>query len=40
MTHDRWFARGLDRFLVFGADGRVTASDEPVWDEGRVDRVR
>ena len=40
VTHDRWFARGLDRFLVFGADGRVAASDEPVWDEGRVDRVR
>ena len=36
VTHDRWFARGLDRFLVFRADGRVVASDEPVWDEGRV----
>jgi len=23
VTHDRWFARGFDRFLVFGADGRV-----------------
>ena len=21
-THDRWFARSFDRFLVFGADGR------------------
>ena len=21
VTHDRWFARGFDRFLVFGADG-------------------
>lgn len=40
VTHDRWFARGLDRFLVFGADGRVVASDEPVWDEGRVARRR
>ena len=40
VTHDRWFARGLDRFLVFRADGRVVASDEPVWDEGRVDRAR
>ena len=36
VTHDRWFARAFDRFLVFGADGRVYESDEPVWDEGRV----
>ena len=40
VTHDRWFARSLDRFLVFGADGDVYASDEPVWDESRVQRVR
>jgi ATPase subunit of ABC transporter with duplicated ATPase domains len=40
VTHDRWFARGFDRYLVFGADGRVYESDEPVWDEARVDRVR
>jgi len=40
VTHDRWFARGFDRFLVFRADGRVVESTEPVWDEGRVDRVR
>jgi len=40
VTHDRWFARGFDRFLVFGADGSVYESDEPVWDEGRVDRAR
>jgi ATPase subunit of ABC transporter with duplicated ATPase domains len=40
VTHDRWFARGFDRFLVFGADGRVYESDEPVWDEGRVERAR
>ena len=40
VTHDRWFARGFDRFLVFGADGRVYESDEPVWDEGRVQRAR
>jgi len=33
VTHDRWFARGFDRFLVFGADGSVYESDEPVWDE-------
>lgn len=40
MTHDRWFARGFDRFLVYGADGRVRESDGPVWDEGRVARTR
>ncbi|PWN04741.1 ABC transporter [Nocardioides silvaticus] len=40
VTHDRWFARGFDRFLVFGADGGVYESDSPVWDEGRVARVR
>ncbi len=40
VTHDRWFARGFDRFLVFGADGGVYPSDDPVWDEARVERVR
>ncbi|GAA1972899.1 ATP-binding cassette domain-containing protein [Isoptericola halotolerans] len=40
VTHDRWFARGFDRFLVFGADGAVRETPEPVWDEGRVERVR
>ena len=40
VTHDRWFARGFDRFLVFGEDGSVYESPEPVWDEGRVQRVR
>ncbi|MEV7007314.1 ATP-binding cassette domain-containing protein [Streptosporangium sp. NPDC051022] len=40
VTHDRWFAADFDRFLVFGADGRVYEADEPVWDEGRVDRAR
>jgi ATPase subunit of ABC transporter with duplicated ATPase domains len=40
VTHDRWFARSFDRFLVFGADGRVYESDEPVWDETRVVRAR
>ena len=40
VTHDRWFARGFDRFLVFRADGRVIESVDPVWDEGRVDRAR
>ena len=40
VTHDRWFARGFDRFLVFGSDGKVYESKEPVWDEGRVARAR
>ncbi|MDF2496737.1 MAG: transporter [Arthrobacter koreensis] len=40
VTHDRWFARSFDRFLVFGSDGRVYESEEPVWDEKRVERVR
>ena len=40
VTHDRWFARGFDRFLVFGSDGEVYESDEPVWDEKRVLRAR
>ncbi len=40
VTHDRWFARGFDRYLVYGADGSVYESDGPVWDEGRVVRTR
>jgi ATPase subunit of ABC transporter with duplicated ATPase domains len=40
VTHDRWFARSFDRFLVFGADGSVYESSEPVWDEARVARPR
>ncbi|TYK49616.1 ABC-F family ATP-binding cassette domain-containing protein [Actinomadura decatromicini] len=40
VTHDRWFARAFDRCLVFGADGSVYESAEPVWDETRVARPR
>ena len=40
VTHDRWFMRSFDRFLVFGADGRVYESPEPVFDETRVVRAR
>jgi len=40
VTHDRWFARSFDRFLVFGSDGRVYEAPEPVWDEKRVVRAR
>jgi ATPase subunit of ABC transporter with duplicated ATPase domains len=40
VTHDRWFARSFDRFIVFGASGEVYEAPEPVWDERRVDRQR
>ncbi len=40
VTHDRWFARSFDRFLVFAADGRVVESSEPVFDAARVARLR
>lgn len=40
VTHDRWFARTFDRFLVFGSDGTVREADEPVWHEKRVQRSR
>ena len=40
VTHDRWFARSFDRFLVFGSDGRVYEAPAAVWDEARVNRAR
>ncbi|MBW5480832.1 ABC-F family ATP-binding cassette domain-containing protein [Streptomyces bambusae] len=40
VTHDRWFARSFDRYLVFGSDGVVRETTEPVWDERRVERAR
>jgi ATPase subunit of ABC transporter with duplicated ATPase domains len=40
VTHDRWFARSFDRFLVFGAGGDVYEATGPVWDETRVQRQR
>jgi ATPase subunit of ABC transporter with duplicated ATPase domains len=40
VTHDRWFARSFDRFVIFRADGSVVETDEAIWDEGRVERVR
>jgi ATPase subunit of ABC transporter with duplicated ATPase domains len=39
VTHDRWFARGFDRFLVFGEDGRVWESTEPVWTQPPLSRA-
>ena len=38
VTHDRWFARSFDRFVVFRADGNVQESDTPVWEETRAAR--
>ena len=32
VTHDRWFTRGFTRFLIFGANGQVYESPEPVFD--------
>jgi ATPase subunit of ABC transporter with duplicated ATPase domains len=40
VTHDRWFAKSFDRFLVFGAEGEVYEAPSPVWDESRVRRPR
>ncbi|MEV4994878.1 ABC-F family ATP-binding cassette domain-containing protein [Streptomyces niveus] len=40
VTHDRWFAKTFDRYLVFGSDGVVRETAEPVWDERRVVRAR
>jgi ATPase subunit of ABC transporter with duplicated ATPase domains len=40
VTHDRWFARGFDRFLVFDADGRVREADQPDWAQKHVQRAR
>ncbi len=34
VTHDRWFSRSFDRFVLFRADGEVVEVPEPVW-EGR-----
>ena len=38
VTHDRWFARGFDRYVVFSADGTVREVPEPVWHESRPTR--
>ncbi len=38
VTHDRWVARGFDRYIVFSADGTVREVPDPVWDESRPTR--
>jgi ATPase subunit of ABC transporter with duplicated ATPase domains len=32
VTHDRWFTRTFDRFVLFRGDGEVVETAEPVWD--------
>jgi len=32
VTHDRWFTRSFDRFVIFRDDGEVVESPAPVWD--------
>ena len=32
VTHDRWFMRNFDRYLVFTKDGDVRESFDPAWD--------
>ena len=32
VTHDRWFARSFERFLIFTSDGNVREATEPAWD--------
>ncbi|MEI6406413.1 MAG: ATP-binding cassette domain-containing protein [Actinomycetes bacterium] len=32
VTHDRWFTRSFDRFLIFPANGQVYEAPEPIWE--------
>ena len=32
VTHDRWFTRTFDRFVLFGGDGEVIETEQPIWD--------
>lgn len=32
VTHDRWFTRSFDRFVLFRSDSEVVEVPEPVWD--------
>ena len=32
VTHDRWFAKSFDRFLVFSNRGIVFEASEPIWE--------
>ena len=37
VSHDRWFLRSFDQFLVFDGDGEVIESDTPdrAWSDSR-----
>jgi ATPase subunit of ABC transporter with duplicated ATPase domains len=39
VTHDRYFARTFDRYLLFRSDGRVSETPQPVFDDGRLERA-
>lgn len=39
VTHDRYFVRNFDRYVLFCSDGRVVETSEPVFDEGRLERA-
>jgi ATPase subunit of ABC transporter with duplicated ATPase domains len=39
VTHDRWFTRGFDRFVVFSGDGAVRETSEPVWEPQELTRA-
>jgi ATPase subunit of ABC transporter with duplicated ATPase domains len=32
VTHDRWFVRSFNRFVVLGEDGAVREVDAPTWE--------
>ncbi len=32
VTHDRWFTRSFERYLIFPANGQVYEAPEPVWE--------
>ncbi len=40
VTHDRWFARSFDRYVVFSESGEVYEAPEPAWGSERVQRQR
>ena len=40
VTHDRWFTRSFDRYLLFDSDCTVRETAEPVWEVDRRATVR
>jgi hypothetical protein len=39
VTHDRWFARSFDRYVVFGADGTVREVRDAETELAALDRT-